>query len=250
MSFDPTVKKTKPNENEPELRLPSTVIYRHVSFTIEFIVSTQWLQKNRIRPEDILNAGLQMKLLKYRTGEEVKECTSCSKGRKVIEISVTNNQKFLEGKTVNDKRIFTFDKCRSTCSSSRNHLKDQLTLSITLSPDITIKTQPFSIRSRVLTQKNKELIARPNDSCQKIIVLLLENENDTVIETIRGLLHEVKDCSIMTKKVSELSIVFIHVEQDFYDQVFDKIQKYMNDTKEQNQGIHIFSSLPNQLNTF
>ena len=99
------------DENDIVLKLSSQVLYRHLPFTIEVIASTKWMSQNQIKPEDILCAGLRMRVLKSRTNEEVKECQTCSKGRKILEIGVTSNQKILEGRIANGKQIFVFDKC-------------------------------------------------------------------------------------------------------------------------------------------
>ena len=199
------------DDNDIVLKISSQVLYRHLPFTIEVSASTKWMSQNQIKPEDILCAGLRMRVLKSKTNEEVKDCESCSKGRKILEIGVTSNQKFLEGRISNGKQIFVFDKCRSNCSSSRNHLKDYLYFSMDLINGVQITSQPFCIRSRVMAKKggkdgevqNKVIVKKVDEKI--VVVSVFETLLNThVIDEIQyRLINEVEMYSSMISSQNE-----------------------------------------------
>ncbi|ELP90309.1 hypothetical protein EIN_505150 [Entamoeba invadens IP1] len=229
------------------LKISSQTIFRHVPFTVEFSASPLWLSKNSIRPEDILYAGLRTKVLKVRTTDEVKECPSCSKGRKVIEIGVSSNQKFLEGKMINGRQIFTFDRCRSNCSSSRNHHKDQLYLSIEFSQNVSVSSQPFIIRSRVLLPKGKDEKQLIKKVDQKVIVVCVEGDRSPFIEQIKDLANkEAPDaCNVVIKNFEGLSVLYIHVNIDVAEALETKLTQIVEPASTSEHSAFVISSLTN-----
>ncbi|EDR24968.1 hypothetical protein EDI_275410 [Entamoeba dispar SAW760] len=248
MSGESQLISTSFNENTAVLNMSSQTIFRHVPFSIEFSAPPLWLSQNSIRPEDILYAGLRMRVLKVRTTDEVKECTICSKGRKVIEVGVSSNQKFLEGKIVNGRQVFTFDKCRSNCSSSRNHHKDQLFLSLDLNNTLSISSQPFSIRSRVLTPKSKDRNEKPISKKvdQKVLVVCVEGEQLNLIEQIKNALFNepAESCKAVIKKYSDVAMIYIHVNEDIAESIQTKINEITNSIPEaEKQSAFVMSSL-------
>ena len=154
----PPIKPSVGGAAEPAaLTLSKSVLYRHVGFRVTFSASEQWLQENDIRPDEILYAGLRVRVLRATTLEDVRDCPRCSRGKPVIELGVEDNARFLAGRAENGRREFVFDRCRTNGTSSRNHLKDQLVLALDLTPTVTVLSPAFCMRARMVAQRRTAL---------------------------------------------------------------------------------------------
>eukprot|EP01107_Rhizomastix_libera_P012686 TRINITY_DN3247_c0_g2_i3.p1 TRINITY_DN3247_c0_g2~~TRINITY_DN3247_c0_g2_i3.p1 ORF type:complete len:272 (+),score=69.55 TRINITY_DN3247_c0_g2_i3:293-1108(+) len=118
-------------------------------------VSASWRKANGISVEDIYHHCCRAKCCAEGTVSPALECTQCS-ASSLVTVAVANPQTFASEPIGDDVERFTFDSCRSNCSSSRDHLKTKLVLVVDSLPGVgPLSTSPFVMQAREKTKKTK-----------------------------------------------------------------------------------------------
>lgn len=147
------------------LELSTYKIFRHKKFSLKITVETAWRIKVGLSPDDILMAGLNAKVYKEGTSEEVVNCPVCCPDKKVISVGISANVPFASKPFGNTCEQFVFDECKSNCSSSRDHLHAALILVVQL-PGVLVKSNEFALQARAI-QSRKKKSESPNNSPSK-----------------------------------------------------------------------------------
>lgn len=125
-------------------------IFKFRTFTVNLELSEAYMQKNMLTDDDILKAGLNSKC--YKEGDfttPLLSCQSCCPKKRIIELGVSSKQAFAPKKTTYGTLVYTFDTCKTNCSSSRDHHKSNLVIGIDSLPDAGIVASlPFVIQAR------------------------------------------------------------------------------------------------------
>ncbi|EDR28878.1 hypothetical protein EDI_301280, partial [Entamoeba dispar SAW760] len=121
------------NIKPPQIALSSQTIYRFRSFTLTLTVSEDWRIINHLRPEDVIKAVMSAtchkeSIIESHLNDEVKSCRICQSDRRIIEIDHCDQNQIGPVTTQDGLEKYTFNKCKSYCSSSRSHHHSRLCL--------------------------------------------------------------------------------------------------------------------------
>ncbi|KAL7718360.1 Uncharacterized protein QTN25_004287 [Entamoeba marina] len=139
----------------PQISLSTQTIFRFRNFTMTITVSEEWRIANRLRPEDIIKSALNATCHKEggsstNANTEVKYCKVCQSDRKIIEIGHSDQNQIGPIRTADGLEKYTFNKCKSYCSSSRSHHHARLCICLTLPvPESPFYSAPFVLQARV-----------------------------------------------------------------------------------------------------
>eukprot|EP01107_Rhizomastix_libera_P006871 TRINITY_DN21081_c0_g1_i1.p1 TRINITY_DN21081_c0_g1~~TRINITY_DN21081_c0_g1_i1.p1 ORF type:complete len:577 (+),score=130.22 TRINITY_DN21081_c0_g1_i1:40-1731(+) len=152
----------------PFLTLDNDVIYKNTPFKITFCCPVGWMQQHSISDQTLADAISDVMV--RRESEPTKDilfCKHCNHTKKVIEVKALTPKRSSRGSfqpnipkaiRLNDEfERYTFEDCRSNCSSSRVHHEGNLFLVIKL-PGFskTIRSPEFSIMLRSPKDKKEE----------------------------------------------------------------------------------------------
>lgn len=133
-----------------QIAISTYKIFKFRVFAVSLELSEAYIQKNHLTDDEILKAGLGAKC--YREGDfgtPLLACPSCCPNKRIIELGVSSKQAFAPRKTSYGTRVYTFDTCKTNCSSSRDHHKSNLVIAIDTLPDAGIVASlPFVIQAR------------------------------------------------------------------------------------------------------
>lgn len=133
-----------------QILISTQKIFKFRTFAVGLELSEAYMQKNLLTDDDILKAGLDSKC--YKEGDlstPLNSCQACCPRKKIIELGISNKQTFVPKRTPYGTLIYTFDTCKTNCSSSRDHHKSNLVIGIDSLPDAGIVTSlPFVIQAR------------------------------------------------------------------------------------------------------
>ncbi|EKE41894.1 hypothetical protein ENUP19_0071G0052 [Entamoeba nuttalli] len=141
------------NIKPPQIALSSQTIYRFRSFTLTLTVSEDWRIINHLRPEDVIKAVMSAtchkeSAIENHLNDEVKSCKVCQSDRRIIEIDHCDQNQIGPVTTQDGLEKYTFNKCKSYCSSSRSHHHSRLCLVINGLPGGPYYSAPFVLQAR------------------------------------------------------------------------------------------------------
>lgn len=114
------------------------------------VLSKEWVERSRISPETILNAGTNARCcLESNPSEAVGPCLRCGgKKKSLITIRASSKAVFGPHEVAAGALKYCFNLCRSGCSSSRDHLRSRVVLVLDSIPGIVLRSPPLVLRSR------------------------------------------------------------------------------------------------------
>ncbi|KAH3759308.1 hypothetical protein Pelo_8869 [Pelomyxa schiedti] len=126
-TIDPTVRPKSNNEavkGKAEIFLSSDKIFRHKKFQMVIKIDKALKNSLMLSNDDIFIAGLNARVCREKSEEEVESCMQCSPTRKLLVLNVSPRSPFYPGMMYKtnpnaDMEEFIFDECHSNCSSSR-----------------------------------------------------------------------------------------------------------------------------------
>ena len=152
MIYSPSLEGNVPVKALPlaQLTVSTQKIFKFRTFSVFLELNSAYVRKQRLTSEDILKAGLSAKCCKESTpGVDIFCCPVCSSKKRVIDLSVSNQQVFGPRKTDYGTEIYTFDTCKTNCSSSRDHHKSNICIVIDSLPGAgTIVSPPLVLQAR------------------------------------------------------------------------------------------------------
>ena len=152
MIYSPSLEGNVPVKALPlaQLTVSTLKIFKFRTFSVFLELNSAYVRKQRLTPEDILKAGLSAKCCKESTpGVDIFCCPVCNSKKRVIDLSVSNQQVFGPRKTDYGTEIYTFDTCKTNCSSSRDHHKSNICIVIDSLPGAgTIVSPPLVLQAR------------------------------------------------------------------------------------------------------
>ena len=152
MIYSPSLEGNVPVKALPlaQLTVSTQKIFKFRTFSVFLELNSAYVRKQRLTPEDILKAGLSAKCCKENApGIDIFCCQVCNPKKRVIDLSVSNQQVFGPRKTDYGTEIYTFDTCKTNCSSSRDHHKSNICVVIDSLPGAgTIISPPLVLQAR------------------------------------------------------------------------------------------------------
>ena len=131
------------------ISLSTTKLFKFQNFTLKFIIDKSFLSSSQITNAEIINAVVNARICKKNSPDEiVVNCPFCCPSKKVVEIR-SSSKDSVGPFEVNDKMEFVFDKCKTNCSTSRDHLHSDLFFVIDSLPNIKVTSLPFTLRARL-----------------------------------------------------------------------------------------------------
>ena len=240
--FQPFNKTIKP----PQLALSTQIIYRYRTFTLTLTVSEEWRLMHRLRPEDLIKSVMSATCHKESTvenqlNEEVKSCKLCQSDRRIIEIDHCDQNQI--GPVTNSERIekYTFNKCKSFCSSSRNHHHSRLCLVIDGLPEGPYYSAPFVLQAREKRTGNKT----ENDDKEEKEMKEEENEMPIVNEDTH---IDLNDDVIVKEEIDEkeyVMTVILYIAN--MEMIKDIVTHYCNEIRKINGVINVKQTIQNEV---
>lgn len=119
------------------------------------------MKRAKLTEDDIHKAGLNAKCFKDSApDQELFSCPICSAKKKIIEVDISSKQVFGPKYTPYGTEIYTFDMCKSNCSSSRDHHKSHLLIVIDSLPGCgAISSMPFMVQAREKQQSLRKSLS-------------------------------------------------------------------------------------------
>ena len=129
-----------------QLAISTKKVFHFRPFTVWLELSAEYVMREHLSAAKINQAMMKVKCFKESDSEkEVKVCPQCN-SRALIEIKDSDVQPVYEPNS--RTFIFTYDKCRTNCSSSRDHLKSNIFLLLDSLPGCVLASPAFSIQAR------------------------------------------------------------------------------------------------------
>eukprot|EP01107_Rhizomastix_libera_P008997 TRINITY_DN2471_c0_g1_i1.p1 TRINITY_DN2471_c0_g1~~TRINITY_DN2471_c0_g1_i1.p1 ORF type:complete len:408 (-),score=110.53 TRINITY_DN2471_c0_g1_i1:83-1306(-) len=141
-----------------QITLSTHKVFKFRTFTLWLELNSAYVRQHGLTEEDIINAGVNAKCFKEsQPDQELLYCSHCCPSKKIIEIASTTKAALGPRKNTNGTEIYTFDACRTHCSSSRDHHKSHFLIVIDGLPNCgSITSMPFSVQAREKgAKKNK-----------------------------------------------------------------------------------------------
>ncbi|ELP86861.1 hypothetical protein EIN_044090 [Entamoeba invadens IP1] len=141
------------NYRPPQISLSTQTIFRYRNFTMTLTMSEDWRRSHGILPEDVIKCALaatchKESVIETHQSDEVKLCKVCQSERRIIEIDHSDQSQIGPVTTADGLEKYTFNKCKSFCSSSRNHHHSRLCIVISGLPDGPFYSAPFVLQAR------------------------------------------------------------------------------------------------------
>ncbi|KAH3761807.1 hypothetical protein Pelo_6292 [Pelomyxa schiedti] len=140
----------------PTVTLSTSKVFKFRVFQMYITIHPEWAK--RYTEDEIMRAGLSAKTRKEDDPTVDLPSCHCSAGKRVVEIGISSREIFGPTRTSEGFLKFTFDTCKTNCSSSRDHLKSRVILVIDELPHTQALTSPpFIIYARE-KQKKKDIV--------------------------------------------------------------------------------------------
>ncbi|KAH3767419.1 hypothetical protein Pelo_734 [Pelomyxa schiedti] len=159
--FSPALQGHVPVQPLPlaQITLSTPKIFKFRTFSLFLELNSAYVKKNKLTEDDILKAGIAAKCYKESApDQELVSCSICSSKKRIIELAISNKAVFGPKRSTYGTETYTFDVCKTNCSSSRDHHKSHLLIVIDGLPGLgAISSMPFIVQAREKQQGGKKL---------------------------------------------------------------------------------------------
>ncbi|ELP91902.1 hypothetical protein EIN_398320 [Entamoeba invadens IP1] len=175
--------KPPTNMRCPILSLSTQTVFRHRNFTTTIVMSTSWREFHRLTAQTIIKACFSMTCVRETDKQVIPSCSVCNPERALVEIDHFDELQ-IGPSTINDgMEKYTFNCCKSFCSSSRNHQHSRICLCLDL-PGGPFYSTPFVLQARDKKDSQKEVIT----------VALVSDDIKEVLEQLKLSVVEFGEC--------------------------------------------------------
>lgn len=131
------------------ISIPST-LFKFQTFTLRVFIDKNYVVQHNLTDDDIVTSVVHAKLCrKLDPNSVVTCCRFCCPLKPVIEIRASSQSAIGPFSSKEGNLLeYVFDKCKTNCSSSRDHLHSELFFVIDSLPEIRVASLPFIIRAR------------------------------------------------------------------------------------------------------
>ena len=130
-----------------QITLSTRKVFKFRTFSLNLEISNSLIEAHNLTDDDILKAGINAKCY-TESGSFLYSC-HCNPRKKIIEVGISNKLSFRPQPTGHGTKIYTFDACKTNCSSSRDHHKSNLVIVIDTLPGTKLVTSPsFAVQAR------------------------------------------------------------------------------------------------------
>ncbi|EDR28416.1 hypothetical protein EDI_120200 [Entamoeba dispar SAW760] len=154
----------------PQLAISTQTVYRHRNFTTTITLSTSWREYHHLSSQQIIKACFAMTCVKETDREIIPACSICHPDRALVEIDHYDELQIGPSTLKDGLEKYSFNCCKSYCSSSRNHQHSRICLCLDL-PGGPFYSTPFILQARDKKEYQKELVTLAIASDNKKYVL-------------------------------------------------------------------------------
>eukprot|EP00727_Mastigamoeba_balamuthi_P008989 m51a1_g4712 hypothetical protein (431) ;mRNA; f:293519-295208 len=157
----PLAAQAPAEEKLPMMRFSTTRNYRFKPFEMTLVLSRSYVESHRVTREDVIRACESARCCSYDGAlQDIGSCAVCSRGskKKPPVVTVASGSTLSVGPfettagPAGERALaYVFNRCRSRCSSSRDHLRSRVLLVVDALPGLVVVGPPLALLSRPRT---------------------------------------------------------------------------------------------------